>query len=72
MCPIFKNTDILVDDIGEPMHNFELEGTIMTKIRKRLIGRMFREKMLLATSLVKWIIDKFEYQLNLRSDRIYT
>ncbi|KAJ8017821.1 Krueppel-related zinc finger protein 1 [Holothuria leucospilota] len=57
MCPIFKNTDISVDDIGKHMKNFAMEGNIMTKPRKSLIGSMFGEKILLATPLVKWYLD---------------
>ncbi|KAJ8020623.1 hypothetical protein HOLleu_40261 [Holothuria leucospilota] len=58
MCPIFKNTNISIDDIGEHMKNFALERKIMTKPRKSLIGSMFGEKILLATPLVKWYLDK--------------
>ncbi|KAJ8048029.1 hypothetical protein HOLleu_00186 [Holothuria leucospilota] len=56
MCPIFKNTNVSVDDIGEHMKNFVMEGNIMTKPRKSLIGSMFGEKILLPTPLVKWYL----------------
>ncbi|KAJ8031107.1 hypothetical protein HOLleu_27721 [Holothuria leucospilota] len=58
MCPIFKNTDISIDDIGEHMKNFALERKIMKKPRKSLIGSMFGKKIWLATPLVKWYLDK--------------
>ncbi|KAJ8020607.1 hypothetical protein HOLleu_40243 [Holothuria leucospilota] len=66
MCPIFKNTDISIEDIGEHMKTFALDGNIMTKPRKSLIGSMFGEKILLATPLVKWYLDK-----GLQITRIY-
>ncbi|KAJ8044458.1 Krueppel-related zinc finger protein 1 [Holothuria leucospilota] len=66
MCPIFKNTDISIDDIGEHMKNFALERKIMSKPRKSLIGSMFGKKLLLATPLVKWYLDK-----GLKITRIY-
>ena len=67
MCPIFKNKDISVDHIGDHIKNFALNGNnIMTTPRRSLIGSIFGEKILLATPLVKWNLDK-----GLKITRIY-
>lgn len=66
MCPIFKNTEISIDDIGEHMKTFALEGKVMTTPRRSLIGSMFGEKILLATPLVKWYLEH-----GLKITRIY-
>ncbi|KAK3737997.1 hypothetical protein QZH41_009635, partial [Actinostola sp. cb2023] len=48
MCPIFKNTEISRDDIGEYMREFAEENDIMPKPRRSLIGSLKGEKILLA------------------------
>ena len=54
MCPIFKNTEISREDIGEFMHTFAKELNIMSHPRRSLIGSYFGDKILLATPLIKW------------------
>ena len=56
MCPIFKNTEISRDDIGEYMQTFAEEQNIMPQPRRSLIGSYFGEKILLATPLIKWYL----------------
>jgi hypothetical protein len=56
MCPIFKNTDIPFDAIGEHMQNFVRENKLSEKPRRGLIGSMFAEKILLITPLLQWYI----------------
>lgn len=58
MCPIFKNTDISVEDIGEHMKQFAKENKIMQQPRRSLIGSLFGKKILLTTPLVKWYLDQ--------------
>ena len=40
MCPIFKNTEISRDDIGEYMKAYVEENDIMKRPRRSLIGSM--------------------------------
>jgi len=54
MCPIFKNTNISRDDIGDFMKAYAEEHNIMAQPRRSLIGSMKGEKVLLATPLLKW------------------
>ena len=56
ICPIFKNTNISRDDIGDFMKAYAEEHNIMAQPRRSLIGRMKGEKVLLATSLLKWYL----------------
>ena len=57
MCPIFKNTEISRDDIGEFMKVYAEENDIMKRPRRSLIGSMIGEKILLATPLLKWYLE---------------
>ena len=57
MCPIFKNTEISREDIGEYMQSFAEEQNIMSRPSRSLIGSYFGEKILLATPLIKWYLD---------------
>ena len=57
MCPIFKNTEIYRNDIGEYMKTFAEEQNIMPQARRSLIGSYFGEKVLLATPLIKWYLE---------------
>ena len=57
MPPIFKNTDISRDDIGEYMKAFAEKQKIMSRPRRSLIGSYFGEKILLATPLIKWYME---------------
>ncbi|XP_031572492.1 uncharacterized protein LOC116306555 [Actinia tenebrosa] len=57
MCPIFKNTEISREDIGDYMRGFAEEHKIMPRPRRSLIGSYFGEKILLATPLLKWYLE---------------
>ena len=57
MPPIFKNTDISRDDIGEYMKAFAEKQKIMSRPRRSLIGSYFGGKILLATPLTKWYLE---------------
>ena len=57
MCPIFKNTNISRDDIGDFMKAYAEEHNIMAQPRRSLIGSMKGEKILLATPLLKWYLE---------------
>lgn len=57
MCPIFKNTEISREDIGDYMRGFAEENEIMPRPRKSLIGSYFAIKVLLATPLIKWYLE---------------
>ena len=57
MCPIFKNTEISRDDIGDFMKAYAEEHNIMAQPRRSLIGSMKGEKILLATPLLKWYLE---------------
>ena len=58
MCPIFKNTEISRADIGDFMKSYAEEYNIMTHPRRSLIGSMKGEKILLATLLLKWHLER--------------
>ena len=57
MCPIFKNTNISREDIGEYMQSYAEENKIMAQPRRSLIGSLKGEKILLATPLLKWYLE---------------
>ena len=57
MCPIFKNTNISRDDIGDFMKAYAEEHNIMAQPRRSLIESMKGEKILLATPLLKWYLE---------------
>ena len=57
MCPIFKNTENSRDDIGDFMQTNDEEHNIMAQPRRSLIGSMKGEKILLATTLLKWYLE---------------
>ena len=57
MCPIFKNTEISREDIGEYMKAYAEEHKIMAQPRRSLIGSMKGDKVLLATPLLKWYLE---------------
>ena len=56
MCPIFKNADIPVEEIGEHMQQFVEANDLNKKPRRGLIGSMFGNKILLATPLLRWYL----------------
>ena len=57
VCPIFKNTEISRDDVGEFMKAYAEEHNIMAQPRRSLIGSMKGEKILLAIPLLKWYLE---------------
>ena len=57
MCPIFKNTEISREDIGEYMKAYAEEHKIMAQPCRSLIGSMKGDKVLLATPLLKWYLE---------------
>ena len=57
MCPIFKNTEISRDDIGDFMKAYAEEHNIMAQPCRSLIGSMKGEKILLATPLLKCYLE---------------
>jgi hypothetical protein len=57
MRPIFKNTEIRREDIGEFMKNYAEENNVMARPRRSLIGSMKGDKILLATPLLKWYLE---------------
>ena len=56
MTPIFKNTTVTENDIGEHMCAFLRERNEKFKPTRYLIGSMFAEKILLITPLLKWFL----------------
>ena len=71
MCPVFKNTEISRDDIGEYMKAYAEENDIMSRPRRSLIGSMVGEKILLATPLLKWYLEHgLEVTRAYTSDRV--
>ena len=58
MPPIFKNIEIDRADIGDFMRSFGEEHGIMNQPRRSLIGSMKGDKILLATPLVKYYLQK--------------
>ena len=57
MCPIFKNTNISREDIGEFMKAYTEEHGIMAQPRRSLIGSMAGDKILLVTPLLNWYLE---------------
>ena len=57
MCPIFKNTNISREDIGDFMKAYAEEHNIVAQPRRSLIGSMKGYKILLATPLLKWYLE---------------
>ena len=59
MCPIFKNTEISRDDIGDFIKAYAEEHKIMAQLRRSLISiwSMKGEKVLLDTPLLKWYLE---------------
>ena len=57
MCPIFKNTEISCDDIGEYVKAYAEENKIVAQPHRSLIGSMKRKKIQLDTTLLKWYLE---------------
>ena len=57
MCPIFCNTEVGFDDIGEHMQAHVWEHQLSDKPRRLLVGGTKAKQILLATPLLKWYLD---------------
>ena len=55
--PIFKNSMVGREDIGELIKGFAENNRVLKKPRRMLISSYFVEKILLTTSLAKWYLD---------------
>ena len=58
MTPIFKNTNISIDDIGEHMKRFAQQHQCMPRPRRALIGSYRGDKILLATPLLQFYLEQ--------------
>ena len=57
MFPIFKNTETSRDDIGEYMKDYAEEHGIMAQPRRKIIGSLKGENILMAIPLLKWYLE---------------
>jgi hypothetical protein len=57
LCPIFKNTEISREGIGEFMKTYPEENNIVRQPRRSLIGSMVGKKIMLATPRLKWYLE---------------
>jgi hypothetical protein len=58
MTPIFKNTLVTENDVGDHMQMYLKEKNQKFKPTRYLIGSMFGEKILLITPLLKWYLEQ--------------
>jgi hypothetical protein len=56
MPPVFKNTPVFRDDIGDHMKTYAEERGIMNQKRKCLIGSMYGETIMVISPLLKWYV----------------
>ena len=56
MAPIFKNTTVGLEDIGDHMRQYAEEHDLLKKPRKMTIGSMFGTKIMLITPLLQWYL----------------
>ena len=56
--PIFKNTMVGRDDIGEKMRAYAEAHHLLTRPRRTLISSYFGEEILLSTPLLRWYMSK--------------
>ena len=52
--PIFKNTEIKLDDIGDHMKSFCEQNGRKTGIKRSLISSMHGKEVIVLTPLLKW------------------
>ncbi len=57
MCPLFCNTEVAIDDIGEHMQAHVREYGLSDQPRRLLVGGMKARQILLATPLLKWYLN---------------
>ena len=55
--PIFKNTLVSRDDIGEHMKQYATEHKMLTQPRKTLVASYFANNIVLITPLLKWYME---------------
>ena len=58
MSPIFCTTDVPYDLMGDHMQNFVEKANLSKKPWRLLVGGMAAQKILLATLLLKWYMEK--------------
>ena len=58
MAPIFCTTNVPFSAIGEHMQEHVIENKLSESDRTLLVGGMEAKKILLATPLLKWYLDK--------------
>ena len=56
MPPVFKNTFVSKDDIGDFMKNYADKHQLLSQPRRSLIGSMFGKQLVFATPLLKWYL----------------
>ncbi len=57
MCPLFSNTDVAFDDIGQHMQEHVRAYGLSEKPRRLLVGGTKARQILLATPLLRWYLD---------------
>ena len=57
MSPIFKNTKVGIDAIGDSMGDFAKENNLLRQPHRNLIGSLKGKQILLTTPLLKWYRD---------------
>ena len=57
MCPLFLNTEVTFEDIGEHMQQHVNQFNLSKHPRRLLIGGLRAEKVLLASPLLRWYIN---------------
>ena len=56
--PLFKNTNVSREDIGEHMETYCINNKLMRQPRRTLISSFFGENVLLTTPLLKWYLQQ--------------
>ena len=56
--PIFKNTEISIDDIGPHMREYCQQNNLLGQKRRALISSYFGEDILLASPLLQWYLEQ--------------
>ena len=57
MPPLFCNTNVSFEDIGQTMQTFIEENNLSKKSRRLLVGGLRAEKTLLSSPYLKWLMD---------------
>ncbi len=57
MPPIFKNTEVGLEDVSDSMREYAVENQLLKQSRRTLIGSFIGDKILLITPLLKWYVD---------------